>query len=158
MLQGMLDGMSRRLNPRSTQSSVSKPLPALALCRRIRRCCSMLLRGAGAWSSVCVSVGVRCLSWLFPQEEAAMLRRALAESGRQLRAATSDAGAMVDRRVVTKLLLTYFERGRDQDMLNLMARMLGFSGARTPRPEFGAARPRVCNPGARHHALHRHAS
>jgi hypothetical protein len=65
------------------------------------------------------------------QDEAAMLRRALAESGRQLRLAHSDAGAMVDRRIVTKLLVTYFERGRrDADVLGLMARMLGFTGAR----------------------------
>ena len=67
------------------------------------------------------------------QEEGAMLRRALAESMKQLRLATSDVGAMVDRRIVTQLLITYFERGRsDRDVLNLMARMLGFSGARPP--------------------------
>jgi hypothetical protein len=58
-----------------------------------------------------------------------MLRRALAESMKQLKMANSDAGAMVDRRIVTKLLITYFERGRsDQSVLNLMASMLGFTG------------------------------
>ena len=73
-----------------------------------------------------------------------MLRRALAESGRQLRAATSDAGAMVDRRIVTKLLLTHFERGRaDQDVLNLMARMLGFSGVRAGLATCGVQVPKL---------------
>lgn len=58
-----------------------------------------------------------------------MLRRALAESMKRLKLAHSDADAMVDRRIVTKLLLTYFERGRgDQSVLNLMASMLGFTG------------------------------
>ena len=57
-----------------------------------------------------------------------MLRRALAEASRQLRLAHSDAGSMVDRRIVTKLLVTYIERGRaDRDVLGLMARMLGFT-------------------------------
>ena len=52
-----------------------------------------------------------------------MLRRALSQSMHQLKLATSDAGAMVDRRIVTKLLLTWVERGRnDQSVLNLMAR------------------------------------
>jgi hypothetical protein len=64
------------------------------------------------------------------QEETVMLRRALAESMKRLKLAHSDADAMVDRRIVTKLLLTYFERGRsDQSVLNLMASMLGFTGA-----------------------------
>lgn len=59
-----------------------------------------------------------------------MLRRALAQSMKQLKMAHSDAGAMVDRRIVTKLLITYFERGRsDHSVLNLMASMLGFTGA-----------------------------
>lgn len=62
-----------------------------------------------------------------------MLRRALSQSMHQLKLATSDAGAMVDRRIVTKLLLTWMERGRnDQSVLNLMASMLGFTGA-SPR-------------------------
>ncbi|BDA50973.1 probable Golgin candidate 4 at C-terminar half [Coccomyxa sp. Obi] len=61
-------------------------------------------------------------------EETLMLRRALAESMKRLKLAHSDADAMVDRRIVTKLLLTYFERGRgDQSVLNLMASMLGFT-------------------------------
>lgn len=41
----------------------------------------------------------------------------------------SDEEAMVDRRVVVKLLTTYFERNQSPEVLTLMARMLGFSGA-----------------------------
>ena len=76
-----------------------------------------------------------------------MLRRALAEASRQLRLAHSDAGAMVDRRIVTKLLVTYFERGRgDQDVLGLMARMLGFTGVGAANPVYSRSRdwsPRI---------------
>ena len=55
-----------------------------------------------------------------------MLRRPLSQSMHQLKLANSDAGAMVDRRIVTKLLLTWVERGRsDQSVLNLMARHAG---------------------------------
>lgn len=58
-----------------------------------------------------------------------MLRRALSQSMHQLKLANSDAGAMVDRRIVTKLLLTWMDRGRsDQSVLNLMGSMLGFTG------------------------------
>ena len=59
-----------------------------------------------------------------------MLRRALSQSMQQLKLANSDAGAMVDRRVLKKLLLTWVERGRsDHSILNLMSSMLGFTGA-----------------------------
>lgn len=61
-----------------------------------------------------------------------MLRRALGEAMRRLTAASSDAGALVDRRIVVKLLVTFFERGRSPEVLALMARMLGMSGARLP--------------------------
>ena len=58
-----------------------------------------------------------------------MLRRALSQSMQQLKLANSDAGAMVDRRVLKKLLLTWVERGRsDHSILNLMSSMLGFTG------------------------------
>ena len=40
----------------------------------------------------------------------------------------SDSSAMVDRRIVTKLLVTFFERGQSPELLDLMARMLGLSG------------------------------
>lgn len=40
----------------------------------------------------------------------------------------SDSNAMVDRRIVVKLLVTYFERNQSPEILELMARMLGLSG------------------------------
>ena len=55
-----------------------------------------------------------------------MLRRALAESMRRVKLmATEDT---VDRRIVVKLLTTYFERDRSPEVLQLMSRMLGFTG------------------------------
>ena len=57
-----------------------------------------------------------------------MLRRAVGESMRKMSALTSDSSAMVDRRIVAKLLVTFFERGQSADVLALMARMLGLSG------------------------------
>jgi hypothetical protein len=74
------------------------------------------------------------------QDEAAMLRRALGEAMRRLTAASSDAGALVDRRIVVKLLVTFFERGRSPEVLALMARMLGMSGAARRGPRGAPAR------------------
>lgn len=45
-----------------------------------------------------------------------------------MRLLNSDTDTMVDRRIVVKLLTTYFERGQSPDVLQLMTRMLGFSG------------------------------
>ena len=45
-----------------------------------------------------------------PQAEALSLRRALAEAQRKLHALSSDSGAMIDRRIVVKMLITYFEK------------------------------------------------
>ncbi len=59
-----------------------------------------------------------------------MLRRALAESMKRINLLNSDTNAMVDRRIVVKLLVTFFERGHSQEVLALMSRMLGFSGDR----------------------------
>eukprot|EP00884_Botryococcus_braunii_P002327 jgi/Botrbrau1/12095/Bobra.0186s0018.1 len=61
------------------------------------------------------------------QEEAAMLRRALAESMKRINLLNSDSSAMVDRRIVVKLLVTFFERKQSREVLALMSRMLGFS-------------------------------
>ena len=58
-----------------------------------------------------------------------MLRRACAEGAKRLNLLASDSGAQVDRRIVVKLLITFFERGQSLDILNLMARMLGFTSA-----------------------------
>ena len=49
-----------------------------------------------------------------------------------MRLLNSDEDTSVDRRIVVKLLTTYFERGQPPDVLQLMARMLGFSGANSP--------------------------
>ena len=37
---------------------------------------------------------------------------------------TSESSASVDRRIVVKLLITYFEKGQSREVLSLMARML----------------------------------
>ncbi|KAK9806416.1 hypothetical protein WJX73_004216 [Symbiochloris irregularis] len=60
-------------------------------------------------------------------EEAAMLRRAVGESMRKMSALTSDSNALVDRRILGKLVVTYFERGQSADVLALMARMLALT-------------------------------
>lgn len=66
------------------------------------------------------------------QEEAAMLRRALAESMKRINLLNSDSSAMVDRRIVVKLLVTFFERKQSREVLALMSRMLGFTGEPPP--------------------------
>ncbi|XP_024534611.1 golgin candidate 4-like [Selaginella moellendorffii] len=61
------------------------------------------------------------------QEDMIRLRRALEESMIRLNRMSSDSDYSVDRRIVIKLLVTYFERGHNREVLDLMARMLGFS-------------------------------
>ena len=56
-----------------------------------------------------------------------MLRRALAESMKRVKLMATEE--TVDRRIVVKLLTTYFERGQSPEVLQLMTRMLGVSGA-----------------------------
>jgi hypothetical protein len=51
-----------------------------------------------------------------------------AETMKRMRLLNSGEDTSVDRRIVVKLLTTYFERGQPPDVLQLMARMLGFSG------------------------------
>ena len=62
------------------------------------------------------------------QEEAAMLRRALNETMRRVATLSDEGNAQVDRRIVVKLLVTFFERNQSQEVLSLMARILAFSG------------------------------
>ena len=38
-----------------------------------------------------------------------------------------ETDSMVDRRIIVKLLTTYFERGQSPEIMQLMARMLSFS-------------------------------
>lgn len=56
-----------------------------------------------------------------------MLRRALEQSLTRLNRMSSDSDYYVDRRIVIKLLVTYFQRHQSKEVLDLMARMLGFS-------------------------------
>ncbi|DBA84917.1 TPA: hypothetical protein ACH3X1_005929 [Trebouxia sp. C0004] len=61
------------------------------------------------------------------QDEAAMLRRALNESMRRVESLSDEGLVQVDRRIVVKLLVTFFEKGQSQDVLSLMARILAFT-------------------------------
>ncbi|MCO5594317.1 hypothetical protein L7F22_048347 [Adiantum nelumboides] len=56
-----------------------------------------------------------------------MLRRALEQSLTRLNRMSSDSDFYVDRRIVIKLLVTYFQRQQSREVLDLMSRMLGFS-------------------------------
>ncbi len=57
-----------------------------------------------------------------------MLRRALNESMRRVESLSDEGLVQVDRRIVVKLLVTFFEKGQSQEVLSLMARMLAFTG------------------------------
>ena len=59
--------------------------------------------------------------------EASRARRALQEHAKRAVSLTADSSEQVDRRVVAKLLLTYFQREQSVDVLELMARVLGMS-------------------------------
>ncbi|CAN4111521.1 unnamed protein product [Withania somnifera] len=55
------------------------------------------------------------------------LRRALEQSMTRLNRMSLDSDNYVDRRIVIKLLVTYFQRNHSKEVLDLMVRMLGFS-------------------------------
>ncbi|VFQ94684.1 unnamed protein product [Cuscuta campestris] len=55
------------------------------------------------------------------------LRRALEQSMTRLNRMSLDSDNYVDRRIVVKLLVTYFQRNHSKEVLELMVRMLGFS-------------------------------
>lgn len=63
------------------------------------------------------------------REEADRVRTERAEAENKLRryAADMEGGQLVDRRLVVKMLTTYYERGQPQDVLDLMFRLLQFS-------------------------------
>ncbi|XP_030457283.1 golgin candidate 3-like [Syzygium oleosum] len=61
------------------------------------------------------------------EEDNAKLRRALEQSMTQLNRMSMDSDYLVDRRIVIKLLVTYFQRNHNKEVLDLMVRMLGFS-------------------------------
>ncbi|XP_071691103.1 golgin candidate 4-like [Rutidosis leptorrhynchoides] len=61
------------------------------------------------------------------EEDNAKLRRALEQSMTRLNRMSMDSDFSVDRRIVIKLLVTYFQRNHSKEVLDLMVRMLGFS-------------------------------
>ncbi|KAK4270883.1 hypothetical protein QN277_019649 [Acacia crassicarpa] len=61
------------------------------------------------------------------EEDNAKLRRALEQSMTRLNRMSVDSDFLVDRRIVIKLLITYFQRNHSKEVLDLMVRMLGFS-------------------------------
>eukprot|EP00850_Spirogloea_muscicola_P017750 SM000155S01679 [mRNA] locus=s155:191861:197325:- [translate_table: standard] len=60
-------------------------------------------------------------------EENVMLRKALEQSMTRLNRMSTDSDFYVDRRIVIKLLVTYFQRNHSKEVLDLMSRMLGFT-------------------------------
>ncbi|XP_045790346.1 golgin candidate 3-like isoform X1 [Trifolium pratense] len=61
------------------------------------------------------------------EEDNARLRRAVEQSMTRLNRMSVDSDYLVDRRIVIKLLVTYFQRSHSREVLDLMVRMLGFS-------------------------------
>lgn len=61
------------------------------------------------------------------EDDNAKLRRALEQSMTRLNRMSVDSDFLVDRRIVIKLLVTYFQRNHSREVLDLMVRMLGFS-------------------------------
>ncbi|OVA18927.1 hypothetical protein BVC80_8935g27 [Macleaya cordata] len=61
------------------------------------------------------------------EEDNLKLRRALEQSMTRLNRMSVDSDYFVDRRIVIKLLVTYFQRNHSKEVLDLMVRMLGFS-------------------------------
>ncbi|KAM1019311.1 hypothetical protein ACFX2C_040834 [Malus domestica] len=61
------------------------------------------------------------------EEDNAKLRQAVEQSMTRLNRMSVDSDYLVDRRIVIKLLVTYFQRNHSKEVLDLMARMLGFS-------------------------------
>ncbi|KAI4338388.1 hypothetical protein MLD38_023453 [Melastoma candidum] len=61
------------------------------------------------------------------EDDNAKLRRVVEQSMTQLNRMSVDSDYLVDRRIVIKLLVTYFQRNHSKEVLDLMVRMLGFS-------------------------------
>ncbi|KAB2056404.1 hypothetical protein ES319_A11G099800v1 [Gossypium barbadense] len=61
------------------------------------------------------------------EEDNGKLRHALEQSMTRLNRMSMDSDFLVDRRIVIKLLVTYFQRNHSKEVLDLMVRMLGFS-------------------------------
>ncbi|XP_040382859.1 golgin candidate 4-like [Oryza brachyantha] len=61
------------------------------------------------------------------EDDNSRLRQALEQSMTTLNRMSLDSDNSVDRRIVIKLLVTYFQRNHSKEVLDLMVRMLGFS-------------------------------
>ncbi|KAJ6710387.1 MYOSIN HEAVY CHAIN - RELATED [Salix koriyanagi] len=61
------------------------------------------------------------------EENNAKLRRSVEQSMTRLNRMSMDSDFLVDRRIVIKLLVTFFQRNHSKEVLDLMVRMLGFS-------------------------------
>ncbi|XP_064985662.1 golgin candidate 4 isoform X2 [Musa acuminata AAA Group] len=61
------------------------------------------------------------------EEDNAKLRRALEQSMTTVNRMSLDSDNCVDRRIVIKLLVTYFQRNHSKEVLDLIVRMLGFT-------------------------------
>ncbi|CAN1237479.1 Golgin candidate 4 [Linum grandiflorum] len=61
------------------------------------------------------------------EEDNGKLRRAVEQSMTRLNRMSMDSDFLVDRRIVIKLLVTYFQRNHSKEVLDLMVRMLGFT-------------------------------
>ncbi|KAI4303388.1 hypothetical protein MLD38_039028 [Melastoma candidum] len=61
------------------------------------------------------------------EDDNAKLRRVVEQSMTRLNRMSVDSDYLVDRRIVIKLLVTYFQRNHSKEVLDLMVRMLGFS-------------------------------
>ncbi|CAN1309094.1 Golgin candidate 4 [Linum perenne] len=61
------------------------------------------------------------------EEDNAILRHAVEQNMTRLNRMSLDSDFLVDRRIVIKLLVTYFQRNHSKEVLDLMVRMLGFS-------------------------------
>ncbi|KQJ98079.1 hypothetical protein BRADI_3g34800v3 [Brachypodium distachyon] len=61
------------------------------------------------------------------EDDNSRLRRALEQSMTTVNRMSLDSDNSVDRRIVIKLLVTYFQRNHNKEVLDLMVRMLGFS-------------------------------
>ncbi|KGN45698.1 golgin candidate 4 [Cucumis sativus] len=88
------------------------------------------------------------------EEDNSKLRRALDQSMTRLNRMSVDSDFLVDRRIVIKLLVTYFQRNHSKEVLDLMVRMLGFSedeklriGAAKQGPSKGVVRGVLGLPG-----------
>ncbi|ESQ43922.1 hypothetical protein EUTSA_v10005812mg [Eutrema salsugineum] len=61
------------------------------------------------------------------EEDNSKVRRVLEQSMTRLNRMSMESDYLVDRRIVIKLLITYFQKNHSKEVLDLMVRMLGFS-------------------------------